>query len=370
MDPPPAAVVAGKPTDGPTAGHGPVHEWASRAEALSVALRPAAESGSFSTAANASTWRAIPSLENIAGGTTSPAAILSPSNSVGPHMAPDSQSSAIGSASVWASLAALLAGDDSRGLDSRVTTESDNQAPAGGLATNDRSPREGTDLAGQSFVTGANTASPGQAVWPWQTLTSQGPDSVSPSKPSGSTPAAIDPGTSPGVQGGMEGRPGIAASGWAGVDPGPAGAWFGAASTIDSSVKVTTTGQITTGLGLGWGNSEFSPPGDSFSITGVSHPGLDTAAFSPSYHGTGVMESSGVYPGFDGAGALSVGLSAAAESGAVGGLAQASAADQGGGRSLDLSKTNELLQQLLDETRKGRQPFLPVNNRNNAFNSY
>jgi hypothetical protein len=37
------------------------------------------------------------------------------------------------------------------------------------------------------------------------------------------------------------------------------------------------------------------------------------------------------------------------------------------GSSLDLSKTNDLLQQLLDEVRKGRQPFLPMNDRNSSF---
>jgi hypothetical protein len=35
--------------------------------------------------------------------------------------------------------------------------------------------------------------------------------------------------------------------------------------------------------------------------------------------------------------------------------------------SLDVSKTNDLLQQLIDEVRKGRQPFLPMNDRNSSF---
>jgi hypothetical protein len=34
------------------------------------------------------------------------------------------------------------------------------------------------------------------------------------------------------------------------------------------------------------------------------------------------------------------------------------------GTSADLTKTNDLLQQLLDEVRKGRPPFLPMNDRN------
>jgi hypothetical protein len=42
-------------------------------------------------------------------------------------------------------------------------------------------------------------------------------------------------------------------------------------------------------------------------------------------------------------------------------------ADQAEGPSLELSKTNELLQQLLDEVRKGRQPFLPPGSRNASF---
>ena len=41
-----------------------------------------------------------------------------------------------------------------------------------------------------------------------------------------------------------------------------------------------------------------------------------------------------------------------------------SMADPASGPAFDLSKTNELLQQLLDEVRKGHQPFLPHNDRN------
>ncbi len=50
----------------------------------------------------------------------------------------------------------------------------------------------------------------------------------------------------------------------------------------------------------------------------------------------------------------------------------AAAADQAGGgaAAVDLSRTNELLQQLLDEVRKGRQTFLPVGDRNNTSSGY
>jgi hypothetical protein len=37
------------------------------------------------------------------------------------------------------------------------------------------------------------------------------------------------------------------------------------------------------------------------------------------------------------------------------------------GPAIDLTKTNDLLQQLLDEVRRGRQPFLPLGDRNSAF---
>jgi hypothetical protein len=39
------------------------------------------------------------------------------------------------------------------------------------------------------------------------------------------------------------------------------------------------------------------------------------------------------------------------------------------GPAIDLTKTNDLLQQLLDEVRRGRQPFLPLGDRNSAFPS-
>lgn len=45
------------------------------------------------------------------------------------------------------------------------------------------------------------------------------------------------------------------------------------------------------------------------------------------------------------------------------GQADASRDYQGGGQSFDLSRTNELLQQLLDEVRRGGQGFLPVQGR-------
>jgi len=45
------------------------------------------------------------------------------------------------------------------------------------------------------------------------------------------------------------------------------------------------------------------------------------------------------------------------------GQADASRDYQGGGQAFDLSRTNELLQQLLDEVRRGGQGFLPVQSR-------
>ena len=43
------------------------------------------------------------------------------------------------------------------------------------------------------------------------------------------------------------------------------------------------------------------------------------------------------------------------------------AASRDSGPAIELSRTNELLQQLLDEVRRGRQPFLPVGDRNAGF---
>jgi hypothetical protein len=37
------------------------------------------------------------------------------------------------------------------------------------------------------------------------------------------------------------------------------------------------------------------------------------------------------------------------------------------GPALDLTRTNELLQQLLDEVRRDRQPYLPVARRNERY---
>jgi hypothetical protein len=52
------------------------------------------------------------------------------------------------------------------------------------------------------------------------------------------------------------------------------------------------------------------------------------------------------------------------------GASPAQPGQQTGGPAVDLSRTNELLQQLLDEVRKARQPFLPANGRTDVNNYY
>ncbi len=55
-----------------------------------------------------------------------------------------------------------------------------------------------------------------------------------------------------------------------------------------------------------------------------------------------------------------------ATSGSWPGVSASEGASQESDPALDLSKTNELLQQLLDEFRRGRQTFLPINDRNQS----
>lgn len=399
-DPAVQSVGAGPPSDGPAAGHPPDGASASLSSALVAALKPLAATGSSSSspALNAATWGAIRSLETIVGGSTSRSPLPSTAtpNSAGPPLSPGSPTSALATASLWGGLAALLAGDPARNLDPRGAATGDPHALTGALATASHTPSGATDAAGRLFETSAGVGSrgPGQDlarpesaslvhssgrdVWPWHDLMNPGPPSSSGS--SGSTPAAPNLGDRTSARVGVEGLPGIAAAVLAGANSGSSGTWSGAPAAVAPSVRLPAHEQIMAGLGvvggegptsagLGLGNSESAPPGSSYFISGVSHPGLDAGAgaFGPSIDGSGVSGVAGVYPGMDGAGALAAGLAPAA---ALGGLTPAPSADPGAGPALDLAKTNELLQQLLDEARKGRQPFLPMNDRNTAFNSY
>ena len=112
-----------------------------------------------------------------------------------------------------------------------------------------------------------------------------------------------------------------------------------------------------TGLGgfsqfVGEGN--FKAPGSSAvdpAVAGLQFPGQDS--FEPT-RGSSRARGSNY---------MQVGAMGSAPSGQFDSLSESN--DRGS--SLDLSKTNDLLQQLLDEVRKGRQPFLPMNDRNSSF---
>lgn len=90
-----------------------------------------------------------------------------------------------------------------------------------------------------------------------------------------------------------------------------------------------------------------------------------STAFGPVLSGAGGSASGvGSTPGApEISGAVGRSISSAS-SDAWFGQAGSEGVDSGNGSSPDLSRTNELLQHLLDEVRKGRQPFLPLNDRN------
>jgi hypothetical protein len=87
----------------------------------------------------------------------------------------------------------------------------------------------------------------------------------------------------------------------------------------------------------------------SYSLTGsespTSEPGLAATSWRPPPEECGLIPGASVGDPF-------------AESGTSPGSRETSP-------SVDMTKTNELLQQLLDEFRRGRQPFLPVQNKAN-----
>jgi hypothetical protein len=85
-------------------------------------------------------------------------------------------------------------------------------------------------------------------------------------------------------------------------------------------------------------------------VAGLAFPGQDSLPQGPAIGGLGQGHSP-------------FGGSFGVEAGKFGSDTNA----EGRGASLDLSKTNDLLQQLLDEVRKERQPFLPMNDRNASY---
>lgn len=87
-------------------------------------------------------------------------------------------------------------------------------------------------------------------------------------------------------------------------------------------------------------------------------------AFGPVLAGPGGSGYGNFLPALDAAGGRQESPASSPTADAVPGQEVPMTADPAGGPALDLSKTNELLQQLLDEVRKGHQSFLPLDDRN------
>ncbi len=167
--------------------------------------------------------------------------------------------------------------------------------------------------------------------------------------------------------------------------PGPTGLISLAASPTGGPASGGSPG------GPGQGTSLAPPdrPVSAFALPDVN-PVADQLAFTPGSPGAGgvspysvdIHESSvgstafgPVLSGAVGSGyAVAPGLPSAADEGggqapsdAWAGLPARDGGDQANGPAMDFSRTNELLQQLLDEVRRGRQPFLPTNDRNTSL---
>jgi hypothetical protein len=104
------------------------------------------------------------------------------------------------------------------------------------------------------------------------------------------------------------------------------------------------------------------PRPESTSFADASAPPFVPAGFGPMSSGPGGTGFPGYQPAL-------VSPAATTPVPPTGGFAESavmSPAGQAPGPAVDFSRTNELLQQLLDEVRRGRQTFLPLNDRNNT----
>ena len=130
-----------------------------------------------------------------------------------------------------------------------------------------------------------------------------------------------------------------------------------APSGLDRFVSGSLSLDGSTGLG---GVSPFLGEGDLHSA--------GSSTIDPAIAGLAFLGQDGFVQSPDalrerGQGSIPLGAAGSTPFGQFGSVSDA--ADRGS--SFDLSKTNDLLQQLLDEVRKGHQPFLPMNDRNSNF---
>lgn len=183
---------------------------------------------------------------------------------------------------------------------------------------------------------------------------------------------------------------------------GTAGAWPGGpvAGHPGPTDLISLAASATGGRDAGWPAGDHGRdtatappdrPGGAVALPGVN-PVADQLAFTPGAPGAagaspysvdvpessvgstafGPVLSGAVAPGPGYGGPPGLAASGADEGGgrasdSWAGLPSPEGADPANGPAMDLSRTNELLQQLLDEVRRGRQPFLPVNDRNTSL---
>lgn len=225
------------------------------------------------------------------------------------------------------------------------------------------------DVAFALPVSAAGTRQPDQGLW------APGVRSQSLTASSGGSSGA----TSPKSQGAQARHPGLLelaslATSETSERGGEGYTDFGRMANVRTAAGISGEGKT---VGLPGAN----PVADQLAFAEVSTGSANRASGEPSY-AVDIPESSAALSAF---GTVLSGLGASGASGTpdrlvpgvredVGrlppsfdtwsGRADIERVDQAGSPPLDLSKTNDLLQQLLEEVRKGRQPFLPLNDRN------
>ena len=331
--------------------------------ALASRTKSAALNGALEAGSEVSHWGAISPLEGFLSGVSPSVDPSSGRVSSGPPESPAAQATA-----PWTGLAGLLTEDTLRAIDAH---------PAGGdggnpllnpqsSRTESRESRFEDPGRPQPIVPSALVDGGGRGVGPRTDSPSQGWSATASGRQAdlASSPlglafrsyAPVGPYTVPELD-----SSGLAASVSGGADGSIAGAF-----PSDLPAGTTPADRFAFGLESN-GTPDQSLAPAPFDVD-LSRPTFGVGALGPGYFPAGLTDSQGPYPGLDGGAARSDFGAANAPLDSVHSQGPTQPVEQSSGPAFDLSKTNELLQELLDEVRRGRPSFLPVGDRNRDEN--
>lgn len=336
-------------------------------EAFAKALKDAVNSGGLPTGGSATSWNAAAGLAGLSRRPSPQENRASPPAAGGPLPAQSPSRLAIESSAILTGLGGLLTGDP-RALQEALPVE--NSLPPTGLR--DTRQDRGPNAAGGLSV------------------------GMVPPRPSDSLPSldaalAVKGRTDPGLQGSStigQDRSLVNELGAFGILSGPAqapvGPEAGDSSSTPGSVlrsgsqeslfvgrvadNLPLANSIADRMILGAGSPEpedrtqVTPP----FIVNLDHSSIAAGPFGPAFAGTGGSSYGGLTPAQGVAAGGDDSILTPPSVDPASGQSAPTGVDPANSAAFDLSRTNEILQQLLDEIRRGHQTFLPNNDRNSV----